>query len=105
MITTIDTNIKNLGDGKGDFIRSVLTNNGEHTAVESPHFETTDKDAFRAALNIHYQNLVWTLRQRQFPEHTMIADAHVQEDGSLVYTNLRYIRTKNLLWQPQKKNK
>ena len=90
MTFTVETNIHNLDDGKGDFVRSIVTENKQHAAVESPHFDKNDKHVFRAVLDRHFENLQWVLRRRQFPEHTRIADSKTLDDGSIVYVNPRY---------------
>jgi hypothetical protein len=82
--------IHNIEDGKGDFLRAVVMESGQHVGVESRGFIRDSKEEFRNALDIFYTNLGHVLRKRQFPEHTQIADHETTSDGGLRVFNLRY---------------
>jgi hypothetical protein len=87
MIFTILTEIKRSDDG--DFISSVVDSNDQKIRIKSPHFTPGDKENLRCALDIHFYNLAYVLRKRQFPEHTIVVDL-VKKDRGVAVCNARY---------------
>lgn len=78
--------------GRSRRLRAVTTlvESEEHTACESPSFDPNSDESRRRALDIFFENLGYSIRQRLYPKDTMVADVVIASDGRKILVNPRY---------------
>jgi hypothetical protein len=74
--------------GNGSF-RAEFNHNGQHSALQHHVGNMRDDAERRLALDVFFENIKYVIRQRCFPQDTLIYDVEPTSHGSKL-TNPRY---------------